>query len=94
MTNKQAWKTVEFWLGVKSLENELAEPQISEALEVIKKNLEVLEILKNSYKYHEEHRRKMSDPINELFMILHMTVNYEENVNKVKEWIKNENNND
>ena len=56
--------------------------------EILQKDLQILEILKQSIYNKEEHIRRMSEPKGEPFLMLNLNVNGEENIQKVKEWLK------
>ena len=62
----------------------------------IEKALEVLEVLKNSVKYKEEHKYILNERMKgQKFMLIDFTVKGTvkgtDNVNKVKEWLGNDN---
>jgi hypothetical protein len=87
MTSKEALNRLSKYIG------ELGGGETLEE-EVILKDLEVLEILKESITDKEAHMIVMKDEITEKmkgeeFMILHYTIKGTEKVNKVKEWLEN-----
>ena len=55
-------------------------------IQAIRKDLDMIELLRNSIYYREQHKRMMSDPIGEPFIMLSINVHGEENVKKIKEW--------
>lgn len=50
--------------------------------------LEVLKILKESIYNFEKHKRALSEPIGEEFLIIGLSVKGSDNVSKVLNWIK------
>ena len=64
--------------------------EVKEALSVIAKDLEVLEILKESITYQEEYKYIIKD---EKFMIFQHTIKGTEKVDKIKEWLEDEGSN-
>lgn len=63
-----------------------------EMLNVIDKDLEVLEILKRSIFNKEEHKYAMTEQFKgQKFMLLNLSIRGDEDIEKVKEWLENEN---
>ena len=63
-----------------------------EEYETIKKDLEILEIIKSSIYRKEEHKYIMDEKMKgEKFMILSIHIRGTDNVNKIKEWLGNDN---
>ena len=49
---------------------------------------EILKILKDSIYNKEEHKRVMSEPKGEKFLMINISVNGDEKIEKIKEWLK------
>ena len=49
---------------------------------------EILKILKDSIYNKEEHKRVMSEPIGEKFLMINISIKGDENIEKIKEWLK------
>ena len=66
---------------------------LGECYDIVEKDLEVLEILKESITYKEEHKYMLKEDMKgEKFMIFQHTIKGTEKVDKIKEWLHNENN--
>ena len=60
-------------------------------LNIIDKDLQVLDILKKSIFNKEEHKYAMTEKWKgQKFMLLGLTIRGDENIEKVKEWLENE----
>ena len=58
-------------------------------LDIIEKDLEVLDILKKSIFNKEEHKYAMTEKFKgQKFMLLGLTIRGDENIEKVKEWLE------
>ena len=51
-------------------------------------NDEILKILKDSIYNKEEHKRVMSEPKGEKFLMINISIKGDENIEKIKEWLK------
>ena len=49
---------------------------------------EILKILKGSIYNKEEHKRVMSEPKGEKFLMLNISIKGDEKIEKIKEWLK------
>ena len=49
---------------------------------------EILKILKDSIYNKEEHKRVMSEPKGEKFLMINISIKGDENIEKIKEWLK------
>lgn len=88
MTSKEAIKSIEKQSTVEFL-NYDSLCLFEQELKVIQKDLEVLEILKESITYQEEHKYIMKEEMKgEKFMIFQHTIKGTEKVDKIKEWLK------
>ena len=94
MKSKEAVKLarIEFEKDLEYDENNQWLKNIIPVLEQAEKDLEVLEILKDSITDKEAHMIVMKDEITEKmkgeeFMILHYTIKGTEKVDKIKEWL-------
>ena len=66
--------------------------EYSKELNIIKKDLEVLDILKRSIFNKEEHKYVLNEKIKgQKFMLLSLSVRVDDNINKIKEWLENDN---
>ena len=62
-----------------------------EEFETIKKDLEVLEIIKKSITYKENHKYVLNEKLKgQKFMIISLYVRGDNDFNKVKEWLEND----
>ena len=63
--------------------------EYSKELNIIKKDLEVLDILKRSIFNKEEHKYVLNEKIKgQKFMLLSLSVRVDDNINKIKEWLE------
>ena len=82
MTSKEAFLKIESFCAYEDFQEEL---------KAIAKDLEVLELLKESITYQEEHKYTMKEDMKgEKFMIFQHSVKGTEKVEKIKEWLKEE----
>lgn len=66
---------------------------IAELLEIVYKDLEVLEIIKSSITNKEEHKYVLNEKMKgQKFMTMSFTVKGTDKFNKVKEWLDNDSN--
>lgn len=49
---------------------------------------EILQILKESIYNKEEHKRVMSEPLGEKFLMVNISVKGDEKIEKIKEWLE------
>ena len=87
MTSKEAVEELEdtFENDVYYIERKL--------LDIIKKDLEVLEILKRSIFHKEEHKYVLTEKFKgQKFMLLSLSIRGDNEIDKVKEWLENEQN--
>ena len=49
---------------------------------------EILKILKESIYNKEEHKRVMSEPKGEKFLMINISIKGDEKIDKIKEWLK------
>ncbi len=49
---------------------------------------EILKIIKDSIYNKEEHKRVMSEPLGEKFLMLNLSIRGEERIEKIKQWLK------
>ena len=65
--------------------------EFSKELNLIKKDLEVLDILKQSIFNKEEHKYVMTEKFKgQRFMIVSLSIRGDNEIDKVKEWLENE----
>lgn len=85
MTSKEALEELK-----DNFENDVYKVERS-MLDIIDKDLEVLEILKRSIFNKEEHKYVMTEKFKgQKFMLLNLVIR-EDDINKIKEWLENEN---
>lgn len=85
MTSKEALEELK-----DNFENDVYKVERS-MLDIIDKDLEVLEILKRSIFNKEEHKYAMTEKFKgQKFMLLNLVIR-EDDINKIKEWLENEN---
>ena len=85
MTSKEALEELK-----DNFENDVYKVERS-MLNIIDKDLQVLDILKKSIFNKEEHKYAMTEKWKgQKFMLLGLTIRGDENIEKVKEWLENE----
>ena len=83
MSNQKEVKDGFKFLNLKT--NEQA--TIEDCYETIKKDLEVLEILKESVYRKEEHNYLLNDTMRGQYFIISFNINDNESIKKIKEWL-------
>ena len=87
MTSKEALDK----LNYECIRSNGVDDEFSKELNRIKKDLEVLDILKRSIFNKEEHKYAMTEKWKgQKFMLLGLSIRGDENIEKVKEWLENE----
>lgn len=61
-----------------------------EYLEALFKELEILSILKDSLYNKEKHKRVMSEPIGEEFLLANFSIKGKYNIKKFEDWLNND----
>ena len=62
----------------------------SDYLEALFKELEILSILKDSLYNKEKHKRVMSEPIGEDFLLANFSIKGKYNIKKFEDWLNND----
>lgn len=85
MTSKEALDILNYWC---IHDNGIDEEYITELKNIIKKDLEVLDIFKRSIFNKEEHKYAMTEKFKgHKFMLLNLSIK-EDDIYKVKEWLE------
>lgn len=86
MNSKEA---LESWFNVISTNDKI---RWEEHYKVIKKDLEVLNIIKRSITHKEKHKHELNEKLKgQKYMNISVWINGDTDFNKVKEWLENEN---
>ena len=56
-------------------------------IEVISKDIEIIDILKKSIFNEERHTRRCHEPVGEKFYLISLSINENEEIKKVREWV-------
>ena len=87
MTSKEALDI----LNYECIHSNGTDDEFSKELNIIKKDLEVLDILKKSIFNKEEHKYVLTEKFKgQKFMLLSLSIRGDNEIDKVKEWLKNE----
>ena len=87
MTSKEALDI----LNYECIRSNGTDDEFSKELNLIKRDLEVLDILKRSIFNKEEHKYVLTEKFKgQKFMLLSLTIKRNNEIDKVKEWLKNE----
>ena len=89
MTSKEALAK----LNIECIRSNGADDEYSEELNIIKKDLEVLDIIKRSIYSRETHKYVLNEKLKgQKFMNISLYISGDNDVDKIKEWLDDENN--
>ena len=87
MTSKEALDI----LNYECIHSNGTDDEFSKELNLIKKDLKVLDILKRSIFNKEEHKYVLTEKFNgQKFMLLSLSIRGDNEIDKVKEWLEND----
>ena len=87
MTSKEALDR----LNYECIRSNGTDDEFSKELNLIKKDLEVLDILKRSIFHKEEHKYALTEKFKgQKFMLLSLSIRGDNEIDKVKEWLEND----